>query len=401
MPANFELKVNAYWGDVLYDTAICGPTEAVTVGKSASDTFILDVPPKKIVEVQAGKTARLFFSDDSRGHVYKGKEVFSLAAARSSKYAVKETDGSYSVMLGDGDKADVVIGHMTFYFGWLDGKTLIEKEKAWAGRTARWVIGILLFVLLLGGALAWLGVEEEVPPPERLVLILPKADSQAGDKAAAGERKTEEGGAEKGEEGAQSAVAALRKSGLSSLVNKVTSIGGTAPAIREDAPTGAPGGSGLSTSGLKSGAGGKSQGIGRTTGQGEGGFAGTGKLGLSGNSLGEGTGSGTGAGRTRVTGGLDRDVIESVIRRRLDRVRLCYERQLNFDPKLKGKIAVHFRIGAKGEVLSADATEDTMKNAQVKGCLLAEVASWTFPAPEGGTVVNVDYPFFFESGGAR
>jgi hypothetical protein len=102
-----------------------------------------------------------------------------------------------------------------------------------------------------------------------------------------------------------------------------------------------------------------------------------------------------------VSGGLDRDVIESVIRRRLDRIRLCYERQLNFNPKLAGKLGVHFVIGKAGEVLSASATEDTMKNTQVRECVLMEVKSWNFPNPEGGTIVNVDYPFVFESGGGR
>ena len=60
-------------------------------------------------------------------------------------------------------------------------------------------------------------------------------------------------------------------------------------------------------------------------------------------------------------------------------------------------MAVHFVIGKKGEVLEASSLEDTMRNAAVRSCVLYEVKSWTFPAPEGGTLVNVDYPVVFES----
>jgi hypothetical protein len=90
-------------------------------------------------------------------------------------------------------------------------------------------------------------------------------------------------------------------------------------------------------------------------------------------------------------------VIESIIRRRLDRIRLCYTRQLNFYPKLSGKVTVHFVIGKTGQVVESSVIEDTMKNQSVRSCILYEVKTWTFPNPEGGTLVNVDYPFVFES----
>jgi hypothetical protein len=131
-------------------------------------------------------------------------------------------------------------------------------------------------------------------------------------------------------------------------------------------------------------------------GRGEGGFEGTGRLGLSGDAAVEG-GSGHGSGTSTRGGGLDRDVIESIIRKRQDRIRLCYERQLNFFPKLKGKISVHFVIGKTGSVISSGISEDTLKNENVSKCITNEVKDWSFPVPEGGTIVNVDYPFVFES----
>ena len=94
---------------------------------------------------------------------------------------------------------------------------------------------------------------------------------------------------------------------------------------------------------------------------------------------------------------MDRDVIDAIIRRRQDRIRLCYERQLNFNPKLAGKVSLHFVIGGKGQVSSSRIVEDTMRNQNVNKCILTEIASWTFPTPRGGVNVDVDYPFFFES----
>src|SRR4051812_10762037 len=125
MPANSDLKINAFWGDILYDTAICSPNRTVTVGKEAGNTFILDMPGKKIVEVASGGSARLFFSDHSKGHIYRGGEMLSLAAAKSSKHAVRDADGSYSLLFTDQDRADVVIGHIAFYFNWFDQKVLL------------------------------------------------------------------------------------------------------------------------------------------------------------------------------------------------------------------------------------------------------------------------------------
>ena len=96
---------------------------------------------------------------------------------------------------------------------------------------------------------------------------------------------------------------------------------------------------------------------------------------------------------------MDKDVVDTIVRQRKDRIRLCYERQLNFKPSLSGKLTVQFVIGKEGKVLQATLSEDTMKDDAVRNCLLSEVKTWNFPKPSGGGVVTVDYPFVFESGG--
>ncbi len=252
--------------------------------------------------------------------------------------------------------------------------------------------------------------EPEKEKPQRVVMVLPK---NAPAEAAVGQKQTDDGGAQKGEQGKadlapkvevkkETAADVLKKSNLGNVLSSLTSKTTETAPVAAGTKTGAAasfeqtGTGGFSTKGLKTGGGGKSVGIGRSVGEGVGGFEGTGHLGLSGNTVGA-QGTGHGGPETKVAGGLDSDVIESVIKRRLDRVRLCYERQLNFNPQLSGKITVHFVIDGAGQVLSSRAVEDTMKNDAVKSCILAEVKTWTFPKPEGGTLVNVDYPFVFES----
>lgn len=404
-PDNSNLKVTVYWGDILYDTKICRPKEQVTVGRKPGHTYILDTDPIKIVEVASDNTAHVYFDDRVDGHVRIGTDLLSLATARASKRVAKDASGFYRVELGRNDKADFVFGHVSMYLNWVGASETLPKTKPFDKKKLLYLGAALGVFVLAVLALQMIDPPEPDKPPERLVTLMPR---NAPAKAAMGTQKTVDGGAQKGEAGkaetappeAPSAVANLQKANLGSVVSGLTSLGANAPSTTGKAAVNAPiqqtGTGGFTTEGLKQGGGGTTVGIGRTVGKGEGGFEGTGRLGLSGNSAVEG-GTGHGYGDTKTGGGLDRDVIESVIRRRVDRIRLCYERQLNFNPKLAGKISVRFIIGKSGEVLSSKALDDTMKNAAVKNCILEEVKTWTFPQPEGGTLVNVDYPFVFES----
>lgn len=98
-----------------------------------------------------------------------------------------------------------------------------------------------------------------------------------------------------------------------------------------------------------------------------------------------------------VDGGLDREVIASIIKESLGQVRYCYERQLSADPGLMGKVQIKFTIGATGNVVSQQIGISTLNNAMVEGCILRRVARWKFPTPKGGTSVLVTYPFLFKA----
>ena len=158
----------------------------------------------------------------------------------------------------------------------------------------------------------------------------------------------------------------------------------------------------------------------RGTGRGGGGTGegtiGLGNLGTIGHGSGTGSGSGYGSGaggfhgrgsavphirtgEADVRGSLSREVIRRVIRRHINEVRFCYEQELAQRPDLAGRITVSFIISATGAVQTASVMNTTLNNARVEGCVVQAVRRWTFPAPDGGGVVGVNYPFVLDSTG--
>ncbi|HEY8428755.1 MAG TPA: AgmX/PglI C-terminal domain-containing protein [Sandaracinaceae bacterium] len=156
----------------------------------------------------------------------------------------------------------------------------------------------------------------------------------------------------------------------------------------------------------------------RGTGRGGGGTGegtiGLGNLGTIGHGGGGGSGSGYGRGagglrgrearvpRIRpgnadVRGSLSREVIRRVIQRHINEIRFCYEQELNQRPDLEGRVLVSFIISSTGAVQSAGVGSSTINNARVEGCIVQAVRRWTFPAPDGGGVVGVNYPFVLTS----
>ncbi|OGQ24430.1 MAG: hypothetical protein A2138_05120 [Deltaproteobacteria bacterium RBG_16_71_12] len=93
-----------------------------------------------------------------------------------------------------------------------------------------------------------------------------------------------------------------------------------------------------------------------------------------------------------ITGTLDREIIRRVVREHQAQVRYCYERALQRRRGLSGKLTAHFTIGAAGTVVAARADGGAL-GTDVASCVDAKVRGWRFPAPRGGGVVVVSYPF--------
>lgn len=94
------------------------------------------------------------------------------------------------------------------------------------------------------------------------------------------------------------------------------------------------------------------------------------------------------------SGSLDPAAIAAVVRRRLAAIKGCYERSLNRNPDLQGKITIRFTIGPTGAIVDISAESNTMGDDGVAQCIISRMRGWRFPKPEGGSV-TVSYPFIF------
>jgi hypothetical protein len=103
--------------------------------------------------------------------------------------------------------------------------------------------------------------------------------------------------------------------------------------------------------------------------------------------------------RADIRGSLSKEVIRREIHRRLSEVRYCYEQGLRTRPDLQGRVAVKFVIAPTGMVQAAARASSDLGDARTEQCIVAAVKRWNFPAPEGGGLVIVTYPFALQPAG--
>lgn len=104
-------------------------------------------------------------------------------------------------------------------------------------------------------------------------------------------------------------------------------------------------------------------------------------------------------GAVDVVGSLSKEVIRRVIQRHANEVRFCYEEGLRRTPELAGRVEVKFVIAPSGAVQNALVASNTLAGDQARTsqCIAEAVKRWSFPAPDGGGVVVVSYPFLLET----
>jgi pSer/pThr/pTyr-binding forkhead associated (FHA) protein len=155
---------------------------------------------------------------------------------------------------------------------------------------------------------------------------------------------------------------------------------------------------GLGSRGSGLGGGGTADGIGGLGTKGRGsGKSGYGKGGGNFGAKGEG-GIGRIGGDPIILGALDKSLIDAVIKRHMNQIRYCYQRELTKNPNLGGKIVVKFVIAKDGSVSKASTKSSTMGNKAVEGCINSRFQRFKFPEPKGGGIVIVSYPFIFQPG---
>ncbi len=97
-------------------------------------------------------------------------------------------------------------------------------------------------------------------------------------------------------------------------------------------------------------------------------------------------------------GGLDREIVQRVVRQHRGELKACYENELQKDRRLGGELVIKFTITGKGDVISAVTSGGDFRNPTLESCITKRIRRWIFPEPRGGGIVIVKYPFRFSSG---
>jgi len=144
------------------------------------------------------------------------------------------------------------------------------------------------------------------------------------------------------------------------------------------------------------------------------GTIGTGRYGTIGHGSGTGSGYGVGGGRggmrgrtasvptvsigqPSAQGDLDKAIIRRYIKRNIQKIQYCYEKQLLAKSNLAGTVQTQFLITPQGNV--ATATGSGVDPA-VSSCVAGVIKGIQFPKPKGGGPVQVKYPFIFRPAGS-
>ena len=99
-----------------------------------------------------------------------------------------------------------------------------------------------------------------------------------------------------------------------------------------------------------------------------------------------------------ILGALDRSLIDQIIKRHMNQIRYCYQRQLTKNPNLAGKVTVKFVIASDGSVSKASIKSSSLGDKAVESCITSRFMRFSFPEPKGGGIVMVSYPFIFSPG---
>lgn len=417
-----RLEVYQVWGEAVVAVLLRGPERAVTVGTGLGAT------PDLVVEGEALPAARYeLFVPGPEGWSVRLAPGFSgrldtddtsydlpLEAPRG---AIRAEDGGLTVPLGRHDRVQVHVGSSVFVARPVAPARVVPAPSVRADPAGVGIVGGMVALAILVG-----GVFGLVPPApaatqneieSRIIELLPSLPPPPAP-AAVQDRKPDPGGRAKGSEGA---VRKGNPKGGASRVSDDPKDAGLLGAFADDALQAALGEGGLSAD-IRAGIGGLVGARSTSTGPGLGsrgtGLGGGGRAAEGGPF---GVGDRTGARRAAETslgthqegvtpraseiitiGGLPASEIDKVVKRRLASIRYCYQRELQKNPSLGGKVSVKFTIAGDGSVSSASTASSTLGNSAAEACMSAEFLKMTFPAPKGGGVVIVKYPFMFTPG---
>ena len=94
-------------------------------------------------------------------------------------------------------------------------------------------------------------------------------------------------------------------------------------------------------------------------------------------------------------GSMDKTIVQNFVRQHVAGIRECYEKGLEQNKELKGKIVVEWTIGPEGTVTEVSLKESNMNDQSFESCVTENIKTWGFAPPKDGGTVKVEYPFEF------
>ena len=93
----------------------------------------------------------------------------------------------------------------------------------------------------------------------------------------------------------------------------------------------------------------------------------------------------------KVRGPLSREIVRRLLRRNVNQVRYCYERERQRYPALAGKVTVGFAIKIDGTVGESAVKASTVGNKELESCIAAGPRRGQFPKPSAVVTVECTY----------
>ena len=90
----------------------------------------------------------------------------------------------------------------------------------------------------------------------------------------------------------------------------------------------------------------------------------------------------------------DKGNIRRVVGGKSNAIKYCFEKELQTNPTIGGKIIAQWKVGLDGAVMSASIASTTMNNKKVEGCITRVIKRMRFEKPKGGICI-INYPFVF------
>jgi hypothetical protein len=87
-------------------------------------------------------------------------------------------------------------------------------------------------------------------------------------------------------------------------------------------------------------------------------------------------------GVTRTQGGLDRNVVQRILRQGMGAFRNCYQNVLMQTSNAEGRVTLAFEIDDRGSVSHPTVVESDFKDPVMTPCVVSVISSLAFPKPE-------------------